>query len=273
MLGYFLSIALAQAASGAEAAAWTLTLSEVPTAIARARLEGGTYTWAVETPFGRGKQSPVTVKVDAAGRDAKGRVPEGLWFFRRPKPGCVKGFDEVTGREGELCLEDDGHGTALGEKFRGTWGADGVLESLLIRGVEWRRGEHAWTGTNPWAEGFAVTGEGAQLAVEGVVRFWVLEEHPRPTGKRKVKGDCLTVAYRAIDEAPQGKLGLVRGLVIERGRAWPHAWVRHQSSRQMEDPSVPAGETADRVYVELPAARAAQAYLDLLSGRARVVRK
>lgn len=273
MLAVLLSVALAQAAPGPEAAAWTLTLNEVPTAIARARLEGGTFTWAVETPFGRGKQSPATVKVDAQGRDARGRVPEGLWFFRRPKPGCVKGFDEVSGREGELCFEADGHGTALGEKFRGAWAADGVLESLLIRGVEWRRGEHAWTQANPWAAGFPVTGEGAQLVVEGGGKFSRPEANPRPSGRRKAKGDCLTLARQAIDGAPRGKLSLVLGLAVEGDRVWPHAWVRHVSGREIEDPSVPVGETADRAYIELPTAGAAQVYLDLLSGRARVVRK
>jgi hypothetical protein len=272
VLAPLLALCLTQAAPEAATAVWTLELSGTPTAIARARLEGGRFTWFVETPFARGANPEVVVKVNAEGRDSKGRVPEGLWFMRRPQPGCVKGFDEVSGREGELCFEPDGRGTALGEKFSGSWGDDGVLETLFIRGIEWKRGASAWTGKNPWAAGFAVKGEEGALAVEGAARFWVQSVTPRPTGKRKSKGDCMTVARAAIDAAPR-KLQLVLGLAVEGDRVWPHAWTRQISSREHEDPSVPVGEVADRVYIELPIALASRVYLDLLSGNASVVRK
>ena len=48
----------------------------------------------------------------------------------------MKGFDEVSGREGDLCLEPDGRGQALGEKFSAAWSGDGVLESLVDGGAE-----------------------------------------------------------------------------------------------------------------------------------------
>lgn len=254
-------------------ASWTLHLSEVPTAIARAKLEGGKFTWSVETPFARNATKDPVVKVDAQGKDGKGRFPEGLWFMRKPAPGCVKGFDEVTGREGELCMEPDGRGKALGEKFSGAWGDDGILETLFIRGVQWRRGETAWTGKNPWVAGFPVTGEGKQVVVEGTPRFWQQSTQPRPVGKRGAKGDCLTLARAFLDANVKGAHELVMGLVVEGDKVWPHAWVRTMSDRVHLDPSVPAGETPDRIYVDLPFRQASQVYLDLLSGKAKVVRK
>jgi hypothetical protein len=268
----FLSL-LAQSPPAPTSAAWTLRLNEVPTAIARATLEPGKFTWAVETPFARNAPREAVVKVDAQGTDARGRFPEGLWFMRRPAPGCVKGFDEVTGREGELCMEPDGRGTALGEKFSGAWGADGILETLFIRGVQWKRGEAAWNGKNPWVAGFAVTGEGQALVVEGDYRFSVAEKNPKSVGKRGAKGDCMTLARAFIEQAPKGKYEPVFGLAVEGDKVWPHVWVRTQSDRVHLEPSVPAGETADRTYVELLARQAPQLYLDLLAGKTRVVRK
>jgi hypothetical protein len=67
-------------------------------------------------------------------------------------------------------------------------------------------------------------------------------------------------------------LALVLGLVVEGGRAFPHAWVRRGTDAL--DPTLgpeDAEALARRAYLALPREAAGLVYLSLLDGRRRVV--
>lgn len=263
-------------AQAPEAAVWTLELGGVPAAVVRARREEGAFTWSVERLFRRADARSVKIAVDARGRDEKGRVPEGLWFWKRPAAGCVKGVDEVSGREGELCLEAGdggvGRGTALGAPFAAAWSSDGALARLEISGAVYTPGA-AWTGQDPWAAGLAIEGKKGKLSLSPPLAGAALvDPPPRATGAAPVTEDCLALAGAEVALAA-GKKEVVLGLVVEGDRAWPHAWVRALGSGAHEDPSVPAGERPARAYLALPAGSAGRVYLDLLNGRAKLARR
>lgn len=267
-----LALVLAQAP---DEAVWTLELGGVPAAVVRARREEGAFTWSVERLFRRADARSVRLAVDGRGRDAQGRVPEGLWFWKRPPPGCVQGVDEVSGRAGELCLEafdgGVGRGRALGAPFAAAWSRDGTLARLEVSGAVYTPGA-AWTGKDPWAAGLAVSGKKGSLGLSPAVAGAALvDPPPRATGAAPVTEDCLALAGVEVARAA-GKKEVVLGLVVEGDRAWPHAWVRALGSGAHEDPSVPAGERPARAYLALPAGSAGRVYLDLLNGRTKLAR-
>jgi hypothetical protein len=55
------------------------------------------------------------------------------------------------------------------------------------------------------------------------------------------------------------------GLLVEDGRAWPHAWVRRSDGTQV-DPTRTTNEARQRVYLAFPAAQAGRWFLELASG-------
>src|SRR5687768_7444296 len=73
--------------------------------------QGATYLYRSEHRFqlgaeNRSSRREARFELDDAGRDVKsGRYPESLWVLRRSAVGCVPGIDELTSREGTLCVD------------------------------------------------------------------------------------------------------------------------------------------------------------------------
>lgn len=208
----------------------------------------------------------VKLTLDAKGQvEGSASVPQALWLLRGPpRPGCVTGREELTGREGAHCVTAvrgrEVEGSLLGTPFQAWYGASGRLEVLEV-------GDSRFTATAPgerlrpppelFSEGIPVEGERGALAFQPpwpVPRLlpgmtpWAPPEarklaervHAafpqkgpgaadwREGGEGKA-GGCLAHALRFAAEASAlgQRVALVHGLlVVEGGPGRPHAWVR-----------------------------------------------
>jgi hypothetical protein len=81
----------------------------------------------------------------------------------------------------------------------------------------------------------------------------------------------LILAREEVAKKPGAEVAL--GLVIEDGRAYPHAWVTTKGVAT--DPSVIKGDPIleTRRYLELPKAKSGDFYLRFFDGAARLVAK
>lgn len=274
------AVLLAVLAAGPESARYDFFLGGAPAGQVTLTRESGQFTWRSLHVFARRERTrSFTLRVDAQGRTSEGKVPEGLWLWERPARGCVPGVDEVTGRTGPLCAEPerDGvlHGTAFGAAFTARYDAAGMLKSLELGASRFERSTGALPeGEEPFARGFPVEGTGPVVVVEppaeGVRQLGRL---PAPTGgSSALEGDCLERS-NAIVAASQGSKELVLGVVLQEGRAWPHAWVRDRKSLEAEDPSAVGPAALGTAYLAFPSGHAGALYVELLKGSLRVVRR
>jgi hypothetical protein len=192
-------------------------------------------------------------------------IPQALWLWRGPPPlGCVRGREELSGREGPHCVTarrgDMAEGTLLGQPFTARYDGRGRLVALEV-------GEARFTEVAPgvrlrpppefFARGLPVEGEAGPLAFSPpwplVARpSWLtawkerearaLAEAVHAAFPEKGPGDadfreggegeaggCLAHALRFASRAgARGqRVALVHGLlVVDGGPARPHAWVR-----------------------------------------------
>ncbi|MEW5742635.1 MAG: hypothetical protein AB1938_27205 [Myxococcota bacterium] len=282
---------------------WLLTVDAVPLAELRVEVKGRHYRYESthfleEGPAGR----RLEFTLDEAGR-VDGLMPEVLALARRPAPGCRTVLEEVERKPEELCvrMEDEAPGTSLhdgpqrdagahasdaskvarvtgslsGRPFTARYDATGALASLELGAARWTASTTPATppppDANPFARGFALEGVTGQAALvpplPGSAR---LGAPPRGGASASDVGRtrCLVAAKRYVTEHPGAVL--VLGLVVEEGRAFPHAWV--QDGGVAVDPSLPAGDRAltRRQYLALPAKDAGRVYLELLDGTRRV---
>lgn len=236
----------------------------LPTLRSRARLR------LVELPLQAGRAVP------------SGLVPELLLLAHRPPRGCHSALEELSKTPERVCVDDDGAGGTIdGERFSARWGADGRLAELALPGTRFVATVAplpAEAEADPFAKGFPVgqTPElTARAAVEPPLSGVVVLPRP-PVGELDSRapdqaGNCLELALARA--RARRELAVVRGVVLEGGRAWPHAWLHHARSGRSVDPSLPPGapELAERTYVAFPEDEAGRLYLELLSGRRRVV--
>jgi hypothetical protein len=94
------------------------------------------------------------------------------------------------------------------------------------------------------------------------------------------EASCLDVSLEFVRQAKAkgGEARLVRGLVVDGGRAYPHAWVELQDEHGVPyalDPTlaIPVTPESHLALDEGDGFSGGADYVKLLSGRARVVRK
>jgi hypothetical protein len=249
--------------SAALLARFIFSLGGAPAGTVELSLEGDTYAYRSVHVYRRSQAERVE-KFDAD----TSPVPEGLWLWRQPRPGCVDGVAELSHQKGQLCADAaKGHqvsGTSLGRPFTARYDDAGLLVQLSVGKSTFTRTERPLVPGRPYAGGFAIEGKGTRLSLDPPVdgaRWPELE----PKGVRTApaeEGSCLELA-----QAYGGPLTL--GLVVENGRAWPHAWAGDvDPSAQKSDARRP-----NRAYLELPADRAGALYVELLEGRRKLVWK
>jgi hypothetical protein len=242
----------------------------VPVGVVEAFVDADTYYYRVRHVFRQQTQRfEVHWRVDADGKDAQGLRAELFVLGRRPAPGCQVVREERTGVPERLCVDVDGRSATLdGAPLRLSYDASGALEvaELLDHrgGVLSRfdaKGPPPVPGAEPFADGFPIAGEpgrslgmtprgpATQVAVLGV-------ETPSDDV-------CLPAARALVEKAPGASVQV--GLVVEDGRAWPHAWVRRGDGTQV-DPTRTTNEAGQRVYLAFPAAQAGRWFLELASG-------
>ncbi len=269
--------------------------------------DGTSFTYRSEHVFGRGPDLR-TVESHTLALDESGRVagstatPVSLWLWTRQPPSCLEVVDERTGQTGQACStalsREELEGIALGQPFHAVY-QDGVLEVLELGQARFSRLREAARvdgATGLWARGMASPAGRGELGLDPPLSLPRQPAAPSAAGRtfaeRLLKEfgaagkdeRCLEAAQRLLGYLDErgGHGVLVLGLLLDAGRAWPHAWVRVDG---------PYGETVDvdpawgrtvvppgYLALEMVAPgghglQAGQAYLDLASGKRRLVRR
>lgn len=232
------------AAAPAEDARFVMELQGVPVAELHVSLDGNRYLYEALHFF---EESPLTrIELERSRGE-----PEVLALLHRSAAGCRSVVEERSGKTETLCVDTATSGTLDGTPWVARWDAGDVLQNIVVGEARWRRvaAPTPWPEENVFARGLPVP-EGA-LKLEPPVpgSKWLLTA-PVGTGN---EGDdqrtrCLLLARAAVKEKPGREV--VVGLVIDEGRAFPHAWVRE--GQRSFDPSVQSGAKNDRRYLELP---------------------
>ena len=269
--------------------------------------DGKSFTYKSEHVFGRGpglrKVESRTLALDGSGRvAASNATPVSLWLWTQHEPSCLEVVDELTLRTGQACSNalsrEELDGIALDEPFHAVY-RDSVLESLELGPARFTRLEAVPQldgASGLWAKGFPLPGGRGQVAFDPPLslprqpsapssqgRAWA-ERTLKDFGTSHEDERCLEASQRLLSWMEErGVHGvLVLGLLLDAGRAWPHAWVR--ASGPYDEPldldpawgrlAVPMGYLALQTVV--PGAHglaAGQVYLDLVSGKRRLVRQ
>jgi hypothetical protein len=291
-----------------EQTSYLFTLEGLPAGQVTLQLspDGTSFTYRSEQVFGRGPALRTvesrTLLVDTSGRVANSTAtPVSLWLWTRHNPSCLEVMDERTGRTGQACSNalsgEELEGIALGQSFHAVY-QEGVLEVLELGQARFQRLREAPSldgATGLWAKGFVSPAGRGELGLEPPFSLPRQPAAPSPRGRAWAEGllrdfgpaptdeRCLDSAQRLLSylEERGGHGVLVLGLLLDAGRAWPHAWVRVEGPYAEAvdvDPAwgrlVPPGYLA----LEMVAAgghglQAGQAYLDLASQTRRLVRR
>ncbi len=262
------------AASPLSGGRWLLEVGGTPAGVVSVQVTPTEVVYASRLFFpGRERARTVRLAIDDAGHTAGGLVPQVAWLARRPPPGCVDTVEELSGRTETVCLAPDrAHGTLAGRPFTARWSpADRLLE-FALPGARFVATDApvAPPDEDAFAHGYDVTGQGPQPTLTPTVAGLRTPRVEAVGSPDEVEpGGCLAAA-RARLQRHGGELAL--GVVLEDGRAWPHAWVREPGSGRDVDPSVQPGDAAlpRRRYLAFPPAEAGRLYLELLGGTRRV---
>ncbi|MCA2977435.1 MAG: hypothetical protein INH41_04290 [Myxococcaceae bacterium] len=241
-----------------------------PVGVIEARVEGGAFHYRVRHVFrDEARAFEATWPVDAEGRDEAGRLPELLALARRRPDGCLEVREERTGATERLCLEAQGTRARLdGAPLRLAYGPGGALravELLDAKGGVLSRFEVSDAavrpGADPFHEGFSIGGAPGPRVV--LTPGGPLSRARVQGVARPVEGSCLPAARAVAASLPGASVQV--GVLVEGGRAWPHAWVRRADGVQL-DPTRPDDEARAGHYLPFPEAAAGRWYLELASG-------
>ena len=202
--------------------------------------------------------------------------PEVLALLRRPRTGCRDVLEERGRKLERLCITKSAAGEVTGtlekESFTATYDAADALTSIKVGSAKWVAVPKAVqpSNENPFVRGIAVPPGELRLdpPLEGAK--W-LTRPPIGTGSEDRRARCLVLAREELAKKPGSTLSV--GLVIEGGRAYPHAWVTQ--NKVASDPSVLPNDPILRArrYLELPQAKSGDFYLRFFDGAARLVAK
>ena len=249
---------------------FVLEVSGVPVAELRVCSDGTQYTYEA-THFldeGPAESSFTFVLAELTA------PPEVLTLLTRPAVGCRDVTEERTGKHESLCVDAGDTGTIDGQRYTARYDAQGRLASITIGPVRWTATSRptAPPAQGPFARGVAVPEGSSRLepAVKGA-RWWTRPPlgiaAPEDVGRTR----CLLLARRALEGHPERRLAV--GLIIEAGRAYPHAWVV-EGNRAL-DPSVEKDDEVlqRRRYLEVPRGKSGLFFLQLFEGTQRVVKQ
>lgn len=271
----------------AQTVSFEMSLAEVPVGWVRVDSSEARLRYQSEHVFRRGKaQTKVSFELDGAGRAANGSIPSARWLLHQPQEACVSVFDEVTGEKGDGCAQASAgrvtKGTLLREPFTARYDASGLLVDLKLGATRFRRirktpvlrPERA----DVFARGFPIEGASGPLTLSPAVKGTRTPRRPLlAAAEQEVsRGACLALAQAQMRKSP-GKWQLVLGLVVDEGRAWPHAWLKDVVSGAEVDFSA-YSDTANQLvpaedYLAFPSTDAGRLYVALLAGEHRVVRR
>jgi hypothetical protein len=256
-------------------ARYLFELDGVPVGTVELTLEGQRYTYKSTHAYRRTRSEHTDEFNLGPGRP----VPEGYWLWRKPSAGCVDGIAELTNETGKLCADEVGarevKGTTLAKPFAARYDAAGELEELTLGKSHFVRSGKPLEAGQPYAAGFSLGGKGDRLELDPPVEGarWPFFT-PKGTRKKPLADadSCLEVARAYVQQ--NGEYRLALGLVVEKGRAYPHAWAVSDVSGDV-DPSAKAGKARapNKAYLELPRELAGALYVELLEGKRKLLWK
>lgn len=249
---------------------FVLEVSGVPVAELRVFSDGTQYTYEATHFLDEG---PAESRFTFVLRELTA-PPEVLTLLTRPAVGCRDVTEERTKKHESLCVEAGDTGTIDGQRYTARYDAKGRLAEITVGPAHWTATSSptAPPAQSPFAKGVAVPEGASRLepAVKGA-RWLTLAPvgiaPPEDVGRTR----CLLLARRALEGHPARRLAV--GLVIEDGRAYPHAWVV-EGNRAL-DPSVEADDEVlqRRRYLEVPREKSGLFFLQLFEGTQRVVKQ
>lgn len=207
-----------------------------------------------------------------------GPQPEVWSLLRRPAKGCRDVLEERTRATESLCVERSAAkevtGTIAGEAFVAHYDAAGALSDITVGAARWVAATRPTTPPleSPFGHGLEVPPGALRLEPAVAGARW-LERPPVGTGTsaRVGRARCLVLAREEAARRPAARVAV--GLVIEEGRAYPHAWVAEGAGAF--NPSVLAGDPVleQRRYLEVPPERSGTFFLQLFEGAVRLKAK
>lgn len=244
-------------------ARFVLEIAGFPLAELHVSATGDTYLYEATHFLEEGSRQK---RVERSLRDG---TPEVLALLTPPTLGCREVIEERGGKREQLCVSTrdaaSATGTLDGQPFTARY-ARGTLSDITVGSARWKRVTRPLTpsrGESPFVKG--VTAGGFTLTPDFPGAKW-LPRPPRGVGTEAEPGRtrCLLLARRAVAQTPGARVSV--GLVVEDGRAYPHAWVT--TATGAEDPSVrPDDEVLSRRrYLEVPVERSGEFFLQLFDG-------
>lgn len=203
-------------------------------------------------------------------------APEVLALLHRPKLGCIDVLEERGKQLEKLCITRSVAGEAVGtinkQMFTARYDPADTLTGISVGSAKWIAAPQPVQppGESPFVHGLAVPPGELRLdpPLEGAK--W-LSKAPIGVGQEDLRRRCLLLARDEVTRRPGSEIAV--GLVIEDGRAYPHAWVTQKGASF--DPSVVAGDPilVKRRYLQIPNAKSGEFYLRLFDGAVRLVAK
>lgn len=302
-------IALLLAAPPPERAVFLFELLDTPVGTVTLELDGGSYRYVSRHLFTRGathaaQNTERVLELEPDGRVVASKaVPEGLWLWKKPSPGCVLVLDEITDQELEACIaqkKGELEGTIGKEPFTAKYAADGRLQELKFGASRFRRVSNEQLAPPPdlFGHGFPIRGDKGVLRLEpsspapGAPKLAPMPKeeaeqiaksvHKEFTSGSNAKsveqaGPCLANA-RSFEQQAKAKgyeAQVVLGLFAEGSQAHPHAWVRFAGpgGKLFELDPTSLLEVKPETHLALSSAsEAGKAYLELALGK-RVVKR
>jgi hypothetical protein len=248
---------------------WVQSIGGAPVGVMTLTRRGALMEYQVVHVFKRKRQRFHTRwRVDANGLDEDGRLAE-LQALAQGQPGCRPVREERSGRTEMLCLSPGGRdGSIDGVSIRLGRTAGGALQTVEVLGRDGHvvsrfeaKAASLQLRTDPFERGFAVTGHSGSTVVANDAAIKRVDVSP--VGEAQVSDDDCLEAARRVAAREGGAVQL--GLIVEKGKAWPHGWVRLPTGGLVDPTRTETGAEA-RQYLAFPTDRAAMLYLELLSG-------
>lgn len=252
---------------GGEARRFVLEVAGIPVAELRVSVSGDRYVYESTHYLEEGpREHRVTLRLKKGAP-----LPEVLALLHRPKLGCRDVLEERKGVLEKLCVEQSDpsevRGTIAGEAFEARYDDTELLKAITVGSAKWFEmgTPTAPPPVSPFVRGVAVPAGVLVLDPPVPDARW-LARAPEGVGTPEKVGRvrCLLLARAEQARRPGSHVSV--GLVIEEGRAYPHAWVSERGAAF--DPSVLEGDPilSKRRYLEVPAEQAGSFFLRLFDG-------
>lgn len=254
-----LALALAVLASEPPATArYVMYVAGQPVAVVSYSVTHDAYTYT-SAHFFRSSQRELTKHLTLRDR------PEVWWLSSQRSDGCTTVTEELNTAPETVCIDARaGGGTIDGKAFRASY-RGGQLVFLEIASVTFVASSVPLPArADPFATGFEVKGRVGELRM--------VPSAPGARAISNVRGamvpgtsdeaSCLELARAFTANTPGATV--VTGVVVDEGRAWPHAWVQLKSGAML-DPTVGRNTLNPRKYLAF-SNDAGALFLGLVSG-------